>query len=90
MQTFSMLNRAIILQLLFGVIMMSSSNGVKVGDFQVPDGDRNHVPLDEWLLAKRDVMEWALKLKSNANCQAKTRGFEDEMNSCTEALVKMN
>ena len=38
--------------------------------------------LDDWLHAKGDLLEWPLKLRKNATCQANTKHMEDELFAC--------
>jgi hypothetical protein len=37
------------------------------------------VKLEDWLHAKGDLLEWSLKLRKNATCQAKTKHMEDKL-----------
>mmetsp|Transcript_2649 Transcript_2649/g.4808 ORF Transcript_2649/g.4808 Transcript_2649/m.4808 type:complete len:353 (-) Transcript_2649:444-1502(-) len=49
----------------------------------------NVVKLDDWLHAKGDLLEWSLKLRKNATCQAKTRHMEDELFTCPDQAIKV-
>jgi len=48
------------------------------------------VKLDEWLKEKRNLLEWSLKLKKHASCQAKTRHMEDDLFACSDQTVKVS
>jgi len=45
------------------------------------DEARNSVDLEEWLHAKGPAIEWTLKLRRDASCQAKAKTYhmEDEL-----------
>jgi hypothetical protein len=49
----------------------------------------NSVHIDEWLEAKRGFLELALKSRSKATCQAKTRRMEDNLFGCSHGAVKV-
>mmetsp|Transcript_16701 Transcript_16701/g.24539 ORF Transcript_16701/g.24539 Transcript_16701/m.24539 type:complete len:291 (+) Transcript_16701:741-1613(+) len=55
--------------------------------------DGNHekgaVRIEEWLDAKGPVLEWALNLRSEASCQAKTIHMEDELFGCPDEALKV-
>ena len=48
------------------------------------------VNLDDWLKEKSLLLEWSLKLKTHASCQAKTRHMEDVLFACTDQTVKVS
>ena len=43
--------------------------------------------LDAWLHAKGDLLEWSLKLRKNATCQAKTKHMEDKLFACPDIHI---
>ena len=49
------------------------------------DDSRAVIKLSEWLSYKRNLLEWSLKLRSNATCQANTKEMERQMvQECSE------
>lgn len=50
---------------------------------------RNSVDLEEWLHAKGAAMEWTLKLRRDASCQAKTFHMEDELFACPDETLRV-
>jgi len=48
------------------------------------------VNLEIWLKEKRLLLEWALKLKKHASCQAKTKHIEDNLFACADQTVKVS
>ena len=53
------------------------------------DEARNSVDLEEWLHAKGPSMEWTLKLRRDASCQAKTFHMEDELFACPDETLRV-
>ena len=55
------------------------------------DGNENKdvVRIEDWLEAKGPLMEWALNLRSEASCQAKTVHMEDELFGCPDEALKV-
>jgi hypothetical protein len=53
-------------------------------------GGEDVVNLDEWLHKKSAVLEWSLKLKKHASCQAKTRHMEDDLFACSDQTIKVS
>ena len=55
------------------------------------DGNENKdaVRIEDWLEAKGPLMEWALNLRSDASCQAKTVHMEDELFGCPDEALKV-
>mmetsp|Transcript_16243 Transcript_16243/g.27438 ORF Transcript_16243/g.27438 Transcript_16243/m.27438 type:complete len:346 (-) Transcript_16243:49-1086(-) len=53
------------------------------------DEARNSVDLEEWLHAKGPAMEWTLKLRREASCQAKTFHMEDELFACPDETLRV-
>eukprot|EP00984_Skeletonema_dohrnii_P000366 scaffold121_cov108-Skeletonema_dohrnii-CCMP3373.AAC.2 len=53
------------------------------------DEARNSVDLEEWLHAKGPAMEWTLKLRRDASCQAKTFHMEDELFACPDETLRV-
>ena len=53
------------------------------------DEARNSVDLEEWLYAKGPAMEWTLKLRREASCQAKTFHMEDELFACPDETLQV-
>eukprot|EP00984_Skeletonema_dohrnii_P006261 scaffold2248_cov136-Skeletonema_dohrnii-CCMP3373.AAC.3 len=53
------------------------------------DEARNSVDLEEWLHAKGPAMEWTLKLRRDASCQAKTYHMEDELFACPDETLRV-
>mmetsp|Transcript_9463 Transcript_9463/g.11020 ORF Transcript_9463/g.11020 Transcript_9463/m.11020 type:complete len:357 (+) Transcript_9463:115-1185(+) len=51
---------------------------------------RTKVPIEEWLDAKRGLMEFILKMNKDASCQARTKYFARRLTSCSDSLVRMN
>jgi len=47
------------------------------------------VKLSDWLQIKRNLLEWTLKLKSNATCQAKTKEMERRLSSCPDEAMQL-
>ena len=52
------------------------------------DGEKVIVNVDDWLEEKIYMMEWALKMKKNITCQAKTRHMEEELFGCPGEALK--
>lgn len=48
------------------------------------------VDLDKWLHKKSAILEWSLKLKKHASCQAKTRHMEDALFACSDQTIKVS
>ena len=48
------------------------------------------VKLDEWLHEKSDILEWSLRMKEHATCQAKTRHMEDDLFTCSDLTIKVS
>ena len=53
------------------------------------DEARNSVDVEEWLYAKGPAMEWTLKLRREASCQAKTFHMEDELFACPDETLRV-
>jgi len=53
------------------------------------DEARNSVDVEEWLHAKGPAMEWTLKLRRDASCQAKTFHMEDELFACPDETLRV-
>uniref|UniRef100_A0A7S1ZXE9 Uncharacterized protein n=1 Tax=Ditylum brightwellii TaxID=49249 RepID=A0A7S1ZXE9_9STRA len=51
--------------------------------------EKGAVRIEEWLDAKGPVLEWALNLRSEASCQAKTIHMEDELFGCPDEALKV-
>ena len=53
------------------------------------DNITNAVDLEEWLNAKAPALEWTLRLRRSASCQAKTIHMEDELFNCPEEALRV-
>jgi hypothetical protein len=60
--------------------MSSSSNA----------GHPMEVTLEDWLAAKKDILEWSLHLRSQSSCQGKTRKLEEKLLACNDKIVRFN
>jgi len=52
-------------------------------------GSKSVVRLEDWLDEKGPAMEWALKLRRDASCQAKTVHMEDELFACPDETLRV-
>ncbi len=52
-------------------------------------GSESVVRLKDWLNEKGPAMEWTLKLRRDASCQAKTVHMEDELFACPDEALKV-
>ena len=48
------------------------------------------VPLNDWLSAKRELLELALQLKADRSCQANTKDLEDKLLTCPDKAVQIS
>ena len=48
------------------------------------------VPLNDWLSAKRELLELALQLKADRSCQANTKDLEDKLLTCPDETVQIS
>lgn len=53
------------------------------------DRSKSAVRLEDWLDEKGPAMEWALKLRRDASCQAKTVHMEDELFACPDETLRV-
>jgi len=53
------------------------------------DNITNAVDLEEWLNAKAPALEWTLRLRRSASCQAKTIHMEEELFNCPEEALRV-
>jgi hypothetical protein len=49
----------------------------------------NAVDIEEWLHAKAPALEWTLKLRRSASCQAKTTHMENELFNCPSEVLRV-
>eukprot|EP00537_Pseudo-nitzschia_pungens_P012543 CAMPEP_0172384346 /NCGR_PEP_ID=MMETSP1061-20121228/2129_1 /TAXON_ID=37318 /ORGANISM="Pseudo-nitzschia pungens, Strain cf. pungens" /LENGTH=371 /DNA_ID=CAMNT_0013112943 /DNA_START=616 /DNA_END=1731 /DNA_ORIENTATION=- len=49
--------------------------------------DNSIVSLQEWLEAKKGLLEYALELRESASCQAKTRAMEEKLFHCPDETL---
>lgn len=47
------------------------------------------VPLEKWIKAKRNLMEWSLNLKKDVTCQAETKRLEAALFNCPDELIQL-
>eukprot|EP00561_Arcocellulus_cornucervis_P004177 CAMPEP_0185816972 /NCGR_PEP_ID=MMETSP1322-20130828/18327_1 /TAXON_ID=265543 /ORGANISM="Minutocellus polymorphus, Strain RCC2270" /LENGTH=269 /DNA_ID=CAMNT_0028513961 /DNA_START=18 /DNA_END=827 /DNA_ORIENTATION=+ len=61
----------------------------KVGNvfLRLSNSAEHIVELDDWLSTKGGLLEWSLRLKRNATCQAKTKHMQDMLFSCQEQTI---
>jgi len=52
--------------------------------------DNSIVSLQEWLDAKRNILELVLEMKKDMSCQAKTRGIEDALLACPNGALEVS
>lgn len=69
-------------------VNMAKSKGMEVY-LRLKKG-KDIVNLEIWLEEKRLPLEWALKLKKHASCQAKTKHIEDDLFACADQTVKVS
>jgi len=51
--------------------------------------EKGAVRIEEWLQAKGPAMEWALNLRNDVSCQAKTIHMENELFGCPDEALKV-
>jgi len=51
--------------------------------------EKGAVRIEEWLQAKGPTMEWALNLRNDVSCQAKTIHMENELFGCPDEALKV-
>jgi len=51
--------------------------------------EKGAVRIEEWLQAKGPPMEWALNLRNEVSCQAKTTHMENELFGCPDEALKV-
>lgn len=64
------------------------ANPLKVLLHKGTDHVKNAVDIEEWLHAKGPALEWTLKLRRGASCQAKTTHMEDELFGCPDEALR--
>lgn len=48
------------------------------------------VPIDEWINAKKELLEWGFGLKKNIQCQGRLRDMERSLFSCEDEMIQFN
>jgi hypothetical protein len=51
--------------------------------------EKGSVRIEEWLQAKGPTLEWALNLRNEVSCQAKTTHMENELFDCPDEAMKV-
>jgi len=65
----------------------ASTNKRKIHVELQMDKDNSIVSLEEWLEAKKGLLEYALELRESASCQAKTRAMEEKLFQCPDETL---
>lgn len=48
------------------------------------------VTLEDWLVAKKNILEWSLHLRSQSSCQSKTKNLEEKLLACSDEIMRFN
>ncbi len=59
-------------------------------ELQNKNDNVKEVAFPEWLDAKRELMEWALKIKKGPQCLAKTRIIENDLDLCRDKILQVS
>jgi hypothetical protein len=62
------------------------SNAVRIEELL---HEKGAMSIEEWLQAKGPTLEWALNLRNEVSCQAKTTRMENELFGCPDETLKV-
>eukprot|EP00531_Pseudo-nitzschia_arenysensis_P015990 CAMPEP_0116154638 /NCGR_PEP_ID=MMETSP0329-20121206/21887_1 /TAXON_ID=697910 /ORGANISM="Pseudo-nitzschia arenysensis, Strain B593" /LENGTH=363 /DNA_ID=CAMNT_0003651631 /DNA_START=42 /DNA_END=1133 /DNA_ORIENTATION=+ len=72
--------------------VVHSRKGDRASSFKVimdPPANENLVPIDDWLHAKREMLEYTFQHRQGYSCVATTRDIEDELFACPDEALQI-
>lgn len=73
-------------------VKMNQSKGSKRHGMDIVvklSGSKKEYLIHDWIDMKINVLQWALNMKSNTQCQGKIRAMEEELFSCPSELIQV-
>lgn len=67
---------------------LSSAALAQNWDYYLKIKNGTDVEINDWLVHKRNSLEYVLRLKSNMSCQGKTRQMEDQVSACPNEVIR--